>query len=168
LIDSVHLSSINHCRLVAVCEARFQSRGSRIVVLSNHYFASRRCQSSINNRYAPHGIDLVKARAACQSLAICTSREEAEQATSAGCRCWGICRYVSSLSRRRITQAKLTPSIEAILEQEDGPVTLRLSGQLMLGVTRIYSRKAHYLFEDCKETRENITRVSACQNRDVV
>lgn len=65
-------------------------------------------------------------------------------------------------------QAKLTPSTEAILEQEDGPVTLRLSGQLMLGVTRIYSRKAHYLFEDCKETRENITRVSACQDRDVV
>lgn len=46
------------------------------------------------------------------------------------------------------------------MTQEDGPVTLRLSGQLMLGVTRIYSRKAQYLFEDCKETRENITRVS--------
>lgn len=59
-----------------------------------------------------------------------------------------------------IDQAKLTRRAEAILTQEDGPVTLRLSGQLMLGVTRIYSRKAQYLFEDCKETRENITRVS--------
>ena len=49
--------------------------------------------------------------------------------------------------------------IEAILTHDEGPVTLRLSGQLMLGVTRIYSRKAQSLFEDCRYTRENITKV---------
>ena len=49
---------------------------------------------------------------------------------------------------------------DAILTQEDGPITLRLSGQLMLGVTRIYSRKVQYLLDDCKETRERITSVS--------
>ena len=49
---------------------------------------------------------------------------------------------------------------DAILTQEDGPITLRLSGQLMLGVTRIYSRKVQYLLDDCKETRERITLVS--------
>ena len=32
-----------------------------------------------------------------------------------------------------------------------------MSGQLMLGVTRIYSRKVQYLLDDCKETRERIT-----------
>ena len=37
---------------------------------------------------------------------------------------------------------------------------MRLSGQLMLGVTRIYSRKVQYLLDDCKETRERITLVS--------
>ena len=49
---------------------------------------------------------------------------------------------------------------DAILTQDVEPLTLRLSGQLMLGVVRIYSRKMQYLFEDCKETREKITRVS--------
>jgi cohesin complex subunit SCC1 len=53
----------------------------------------------------------------------------------------------------------LSVSLEAILTHDDGPVTLRLSGQLMLGVTRIYSRKAQSLFEDCRYTRENITKV---------
>ena len=36
---------------------------------------------------------------------------------------------------------------------------LRISGQLMLGVTRIYSRKVQYLLDDCKETRERIALV---------
>jgi cohesin complex subunit SCC1 len=56
---------------------------------------------------------------------------------------------------------------EAILTHDEGPVTLRLSGQLMLGVTRIYSRKAQSLFEDCRYTRENITKVS-CPPREVM
>lgn len=53
--------------------------------------------------------------------------------------------------------------VDAILEQDEGPIALRLSGQLMLGVTRIYSRKVQYLLDDCKETRERITLVSAAQ-----
>lgn len=31
-------------------------------------------------------------------------------------------------------------------------MALRLSGQLLLGVARIYSRKAKYLLDDCNET----------------
>ena len=31
------------------------------------------------------------------------------------------------------------------------PLALRLSGQLLLGVARIYSRKAKYLLDDCNE-----------------
>jgi len=53
---------------------------------------------------------------------------------------------------------------DAILTQDDGPTTLRLSGQLMLGVTRIYSRKVQYLLDDCKETREKITLVRLTRN----
>ena len=30
-------------------------------------------------------------------------------------------------------------------------MALRLSGQLLLGVVRIYSRKARYLLDDCNE-----------------
>lgn len=34
-----------------------------------------------------------------------------------------------------------------------------MSGQLMLGVVRIYSRKTQYLFDDCKDVRDKITMV---------
>ncbi|GAB1525019.1 sister chromatid cohesion protein 1 [Rhizoctonia solani] len=40
---------------------------------------------------------------------------------------------------------------DAILGQEIVPMALRLSGQLLLGVCRIYSRKAKYLLDDCNE-----------------
>lgn len=39
----------------------------------------------------------------------------------------------------------------AIMGQEVVPMALRLSGQLLLGVVRIYSRKAKYLLDDCNE-----------------
>jgi hypothetical protein len=34
---------------------------------------------------------------------------------------------------------------------ESRPLALRISGQLLLGVCRIYSRKAKYLLDDCNE-----------------
>ena len=39
----------------------------------------------------------------------------------------------------------------AIMGQEVEVMALRLSGQLLLGVVRIYSRKAKYLLDDCNE-----------------
>lgn len=39
----------------------------------------------------------------------------------------------------------------AIMGQEVELMALRLSGQLLLGVVRIYSRKAKYLLDDCNE-----------------
>lgn len=42
--------------------------------------------------------------------------------------------------------------IDAITtNQEEEPIALRVSGQLLLGVVRIYSRKTRYLLEDCNE-----------------
>ena len=41
--------------------------------------------------------------------------------------------------------------IDAIMTQEIEVMALRLSGQLLLGVVRIYSRKAKYLLDDCNE-----------------
>ena len=46
--------------------------------------------------------------------------------------------------RRNVT------STESIINP-DAPLALRLSGQLMLGVVRVYSRKVNYLFQDCSE-----------------
>jgi cohesin complex subunit SCC1 len=37
------------------------------------------------------------------------------------------------------------------MSQDMMPMALRLSGQLLLGVTRIYSRQAKYLMDDCNE-----------------
>ncbi|KAG9316597.1 Rec8 like protein-domain-containing protein [Chiua virens] len=45
----------------------------------------------------------------------------------------------------------LTPLADAIMGQEVEVMALRLSGQLLLGVVRIYSRKAKYLLDDCNE-----------------
>lgn len=39
----------------------------------------------------------------------------------------------------------------AIMGQEVELMALRMSGQLLLGVVRIYSRKAKYLLDDCNE-----------------
>jgi len=39
-------------------------------------------------------------------------------------------------------------------------MALRLSGQLLLGVVRIYSRKAKYLLDDCNDALLRIKMVS--------
>lgn len=41
--------------------------------------------------------------------------------------------------------------VGAIIGEEVEVMALRLSGQLLLGVVRIYSRKAKYLLDDCNE-----------------
>ena len=46
----------------------------------------------------------------------------------------------------------------------EAPLALRLSGQLLLGVVRIYSRKINYLYSDCNEALVKIkqVRTAAC------
>ena len=45
--------------------------------------------------------------------------------------------------------------------QEVEVMALRLSGQLLLGVVRIYSRKAKYLLDDCNEALLKIKMVES-------
>ncbi len=66
----------------------------------------------------------------------------------------GACSYSSS------TIVVLTFSPGAIMGQDVEIMALRLSGQLLLGVVRIYSRKAKYLLEDCNEALLKIKMVS--------
>lgn len=47
--------------------------------------------------------------------------------------------------------AKIHSLLGVIIDQEGEVMALRLSGQLLLGVVRIYSRKAKYLLDDCNE-----------------
>lgn len=42
------------------------------------------------------------------------------------------------------------------------PLALRMSGHLLLGVVRIYSKKVKYLMEDCSQALTKIKMVCAC------
>ena len=55
------------------------------------------------------------------------------------------------VNKSQILQSDITSSIETIMDQSRVPKSLRLSGQLLLGVVRIYGRKARYLMDDCNE-----------------
>lgn len=52
--------------------------------------------------------------------------------------------------------------------QEIEVMALRLSGQLLLGVVRIYSRKAKYLLDDCNEALLKIKMVDLASISPIV
>jgi cohesin complex subunit SCC1 len=52
--------------------------------------------------------------------------------------------------------------------QEIEVMALRLSGQLLLGVVRIYSRKAKYLLDDCNEALLKIKMVCVLLQLSVI
>lgn len=65
---------------------------------------------------------------------------------------WLAANLERKLSRNQFIRANIEESVDAIVGQSEGPFALRLSGQLLLGVVRIYSRKAKYLMDDCNDT----------------
>ncbi|BEJ15172.1 hypothetical protein CspHIS471_0409390 [Cutaneotrichosporon sp. HIS471] len=71
---------------------------------------------------------------------------------------WLSAHHERKLTKQQTIGIDIEDSCEAILgTPDDHPIALRISGQLMLGVTRIYGRQAQYLLEDCRDTRERIT-----------
>ncbi|KAL2011918.1 hypothetical protein VTN00DRAFT_4636 [Thermoascus crustaceus] len=66
-------------------------------------------------------------------------------------RVWLSANLERKLSKSHILQSNIESSVNAIVDQGQAPMALRLSGQLLLGVVRIYSRKARYLLDDCNE-----------------
>ncbi|KAG0201577.1 sister chromatid cohesion protein 1 [Mortierella sp. NVP41] len=64
---------------------------------------------------------------------------------------WLAAHWERKLSKNQFLQTNLHNSVDAILGADQAPMALRLSGQLLLGVARIYSRKTKYLLEDCNE-----------------
>ncbi|KAF9070059.1 Rec8 like protein-domain-containing protein [Rhodocollybia butyracea] len=69
---------------------------------------------------------------------------------------WLAAHMERKLSKTQTLQTDIEESVEAILRQEIEVMALRLSGQLLLGVVRIYGRKAKYLLEDCNEAMSKI------------
>ncbi|KAH8119289.1 Rec8 like protein-domain-containing protein [Phellopilus nigrolimitatus] len=64
---------------------------------------------------------------------------------------WLAAHMERKLSKTQTLQTDIEESVGAIMGQEVEIMALRLSGQLLLGVVRIYSRKAKYLLDDCNE-----------------
>ncbi|KAJ1972787.1 sister chromatid cohesion protein 1, partial [Dimargaris verticillata] len=64
---------------------------------------------------------------------------------------WLAAHWERKLTKTQFLQANIPSSVGAIMGDDQPPLALRLSGQLLLGVVRIYSRKTKYLLEDCDE-----------------
>ncbi|KAI9727290.1 MAG: sister chromatid cohesion protein 1 [Chrysothrix sp. TS-e1954] len=64
---------------------------------------------------------------------------------------WLAANIERKLSKSQIVQSSVEKSVEAIVNEGQAPLALRLSGQLLLGVARIYRKKARYLLDDCNE-----------------
>ncbi|KAK6540649.1 sister chromatid cohesion protein 1 [Orbilia ellipsospora] len=66
-------------------------------------------------------------------------------------RVWLSANLERKLTKNNILTSNIQTSVTAIVGEDQAPMALRLSGQLLLGVVRIYSRKARYLLDDCNE-----------------
>lgn len=64
---------------------------------------------------------------------------------------WTAAHWERRLTKAQVEATNLENSVHDLMSGKLGPMALRLSGRLLLGVTRIYSRKAKYLLEDCSE-----------------
>lgn len=80
-------------------------------------------------------------------------------------RVWLSANLERKLTKSHILQSDIESSVSAIVDQGQAPMALRLSGQLLLGVVRIYSRKTRYLLDDCNEALMKIKMVRITMNR---
>lgn len=73
-------------------------------------------------------------------------------------RVWMASHLSTKLSKPNLLATSIPSSVTSILGEALLPMALRLSGQLLLGVARIYSRKTKYLLDDCNETLARVKR----------
>ncbi|KAJ3365193.1 sister chromatid cohesion protein 1 [Allomyces arbusculus] len=67
---------------------------------------------------------------------------------------WLAAHYDKKLSKKDIVHASIPKSVAAIQADAALPAAaLRLTGQLLVGVVRIYSRKAKYLLDECHDAK---------------
>eukprot|EP00611_Tribonema_gayanum_P015113 TRINITY_DN2690_c0_g1_i2.p1 TRINITY_DN2690_c0_g1~~TRINITY_DN2690_c0_g1_i2.p1 ORF type:complete len:295 (-),score=88.62 TRINITY_DN2690_c0_g1_i2:172-1056(-) len=65
---------------------------------------------------------------------------------------WLAAHYDKKLTKNQIYAMDITESVDSIVHP-NVPLALRVSGHLLLGVVRIYSRKVQYLLSDCSEAQ---------------
>ena len=63
---------------------------------------------------------------------------------------WLAAHWDKKLTKNQIFSTDISDSVERIVNPAT-PLALRVSGHLMLGIVRIYSRKVKYLMSDCAE-----------------
>ncbi|KAK9367765.1 Rec8 like protein-domain-containing protein [Lipomyces kononenkoae] len=83
-------------------------------------------------------------------------------------RVWLAANLERKLSKAQFLQTSIEKSVGAIVGDDVAPMALRLSGQLLLGVVRIYSRKAKYLLDDCNEALLKLRMTFSKGNVDLV
>ena len=64
---------------------------------------------------------------------------------------WLAAHWDRRLTKSQIVNTNIEASVRSIVGGSLPPMALRLSGQLLLGTTKIYGHKARYLLEDCAE-----------------
>jgi hypothetical protein len=62
---------------------------------------------------------------------------------------WLAANWDRKLSKSQILHTDISATIEDLVGGGMPPMALRLSGQLLLGVSKIYGRQAKYLLDDC-------------------
>lgn len=83
-------------------------------------------------------------------------------------RVWLASNLERKLSKQNVLSEKLETKVNDIIGTGQAPMALRMSGQLLLGVVRIYSKKAKYLLDDCSEALSKIRLVSSASWRAIV
>ena len=68
---------------------------------------------------------------------------------------WLAAHWEKKLSKVQIFETNLQSIVQDILHPKT-PIALRMSSHLLVGLVRIYSRKAKYLLKDCSDTLVNI------------
>ncbi|XP_011097494.1 sister chromatid cohesion 1 protein 3 [Sesamum indicum] len=76
---------------------------------------------------------------------------------------WCAAHLQHKLKKSHYVSTNVPSTVERIMYPEV-PIALRMSGHLLLGVVRIYSKQVDYLYEDCNGVRNTINRVFTSVN----
>lgn len=79
---------------------------------------------------------------------------------------WLAAHFDKKLTKNQIFTTDISDSVESVMNPS-APLALRVSGHLMLGIVRIYSRKVRYLMTDCTEAMWKIKLACHHGNSDI-
>ncbi|GAA5940343.1 kleisin alpha [Sporobolomyces koalae] len=81
---------------------------------------------------------------------------------------WMASHLTTKLSKHTLTSTSIPKSVQSILGTQLASMAIRLSGQLLLGIARIYSRKTKYLLDDAHETLAKVKKAFQNEGRAAV